>query len=672
MFRNQPVKPIDWVSVRVALVALLFAVGAVMLIARAYKLQISEADALRKDAEKRRTRVIHLEARRGAIFDRSGDQIAVSLEVNSVYAKPKQVVNITETAQALAGILGVDSAEISKKLGENKPFVWIQRRVLPLHADKVRKAGFPGIMIGTEYQRFYPLKSFAANVIGFAGLDSTGLEGLELFYDQDLKVEPIPVTAQVDALGRPVILTAMGQDPKRRDLHVTLDRNIQYIAERELDEAVQHYEAKSGVAVVMDADSGEILALAVNPSYNINVFQKVSPDVKRNRAVTDPFEPGSTFKVFLAAAALELERVSPGEMFDCNNGKLKYYDWDIHDVVPHKTLSFEDVIIHSSNIGAIKISEKLKKTEFYRILNNFGFGSNTGVDLPGERPGVLALPGKWSAVSKGTIAFGQGITVNALQLSAAFAAAINGGNLYRPHLIKSMTNALGETISENPEVGPRKIIKESTSEKIVEILRDVVLRGTGKAAAIPGADVIGKTGTAQKVDSSGAHSGEKNGGSSVEPPKRRGYSQDKYVASFIGAIMASKPRLVIFVMLDEPAGKIRQGGKAAAPVFKKIGEAVLAACGRKPTDLENILASGTCPVKKSPAPQIKSVPLRKGPHPGEWITPDLKGLGTKQVTEICGKMKCDLSLQGVGFVADQTPKPGQVFKEGAPFSVTFD
>ncbi len=392
----------------------------------------------------------------------------------------------------------------------------------------------------------------------------------------------------------------------------------------------------------------------MNPSYNINVFQKVSPEVRRNRAVTDAFEPGSTFKVFLAAAVLDLEKVTPGEMFDCNNGIYKYNGSEIHDIVPHKMLSFEDVIIHSSNIGAVKISEKLKKTEFYRILNNFGFGSNTDVDLPGERSGLLPLPGKWSVLSKGNIAFGQGITVNALQISAAFAAAINGGNLYRPHLIKGMTNALGETVRENPQLEARKVIRESTSEKIVEILRNVVIRGTGKAAAIPGGDVIGKTGTAQKADPSG------------------GYSPDKYVASFIGAIMASKPRLVIFVMLDEPAGKLRQGGKAAAPVFKKIGEAVLASCGRKPTELENILASGACPVRKPSVAPTKSVPLRKGPGPGEWIVPDLKGLDMRQVIEICGKMKCDTSLQGVGLVVNQDPKPGHILKEGAPFSVSFD
>ncbi len=225
MFRNQAAKPVDWVSVRVALVALLFAAGTVMLIARAYKLQISDSDTLRKHAEKRRTKVIHLEARRGAIFDRSGDQIAVSLEVNSVYAKPRHIVDKKDTARVLAEILAMDYADVSKKLGEDKTFVWIQRRVSPLLADRVRKAGLPGIMIGTEYQRFYPLKSFASNVIGFAGMDSTGLEGLELYYDQDLKVDPIPVTAQLDALGRPVMFTAMGQDPKRRDLHVTLDRN---------------------------------------------------------------------------------------------------------------------------------------------------------------------------------------------------------------------------------------------------------------------------------------------------------------------------------------------------------------------------------------------------------------------------------------------------------------
>jgi cell division protein FtsI (penicillin-binding protein 3) len=646
-------KSVNWEVYRILLVAILFAAGTLILVVRTYRLQIADAESLQKLAEKQRTMVIHLEARRGMILDRSGEQMAASLEVNSIYAKPKKVTDKRGAAKTLAEILEISEKEIVQKLEEDRTFVWIARRVSPIVAEKVIKANLPGIETGTEYQRFYPLKSFAAHAIGFAGIDSKGLEGLELSYDEDLKAEPIPITAQRDALGRPVMFTSVGQDPNRRDLHLTLDRNIQYIVEKELDQTVEKEQAKSGTVVVMNADTGEILALAVRPTYNLNVFQKAPAEVRRNRAVADTFEPGSTFKVFLAAAALDLGRVRPGEMFDCRNGIYKYNGAEIHDIVPYKKLSFEDVIIHSSNIGAVRISEELKKTEFYAILSAFGFGNSVGVDLPGERPGVLAMPAKWSVLSKANISFGQGISVNAVQMATAFAAAINGGSLYKPHLMKSVTNAVGETIRENSPVLVQKVIKESTSEKIVEILRGVVERGTGRAAAIPGTDVIGKTGTAQKADPAG------------------GYSPDKYVVSFVGALMSVKPRLVIYVVIDEPAGKNRTGGKVAAPLFRRIGEAVLSLCGSKPSAPEIILASSSGGFPK-PVVLPRSVHVRKGTKPGEWIVPDLKGLDMRQVLEVCGKMKCDVTFNGTGQAVKQSVKPGQAIKEGAPFTVFFE
>jgi cell division protein FtsI (penicillin-binding protein 3) len=651
MYRKE--KPINWVSVRVAFVAVLFAVGTVVLLVRAYQLQVADADSLKRRADRQRTRVIHLEARRGMILDRSGDQIAASLEVESIYARPRKITNKKETAAKLAEILETDEKEIAQKLDEDKSFVWIQRRVSPLVAEKLRKAELQEVMTVTEYQRFYPLKTLAAHAIGFAGLDSKGLEGLELYYNQDLKSESVPVTAQRDALGRPVMFTSIGQSPKRRDLHITLDRNIQHLSERVLEDAVAKEQAKSGVAIVMDADTGGILAMAVRPSYNLNVFQKSSADVRRNRAVADTFEPGSTFKVFLAASVLDLGRIAPQETFNCMNGLYRYNGTTIHDITPNKTLSFDEVFIHSSNIGAVKISEKLKKTEFYGILQGFGFGVPSEVDLPGERAGMLPLPGRWSALTKANLAFGQGITVNAVQMTAAFAAAINGGLLYQPRLMSKITNAYGETIRENPPHMVRRAIKETTSREVVSILRQVVNKGTGRGAAIPGADVIGKTGTAQKPDPAG------------------GYSPDRYVASFIGAIMDSKPRLVIFVMLDEPAGKLRTGGRVAAPVFKAIGEGILATCGTKPSTAECIAASPSSGPRKAGHASYRSVPVRRGPKAGEWVVPDFKGLDMKQVLEACGRMKCDATFEGTGRAVKQVPKAGRILREGDPLAVSF-
>lgn len=644
---------INWITVRIALVAVVFALGTVLLIVRAYRLQVSDSPMLKKRAEKQRTRVLQLEARRGMILDRSGELMAASLEVKSIYAQPRLIDDKRPTAEAVAEALEMDQKEVLAKMDDKRPFVWIQRKVSPVMADKVKKACLKGVFSVTEFKRFYPLKGLAAHAVGFAGIDSKGLEGLELFYDRDLKTDPVPVTAQRDALGRPVMFAAMVQGPKRRDLHLTLDRNIQYIAERELEEAVQKHQARSGIVVVMNADSGEILGLAVRPSYNLNTFQKVPASVRRNRAVADTFEPGSTFKVFLAGAVLDLGAARRTDGFFCHNGRLKYKGSQIHDIVPRGNLSFDEIIIYSSNIGAVKLSDKLSKSQFYRSLRRFGFGSPTGVDLPGERAGLLLTPGRWSVLTKPNIAFGQGITVNALQLTAAFAAAVNGGILYRPHLMKRITNALGETIRDFGPVQVRRVIKPATSAQIVEILRQVVQRGTGKAASIEGVRVIGKTGTAQKADPSG------------------GYSREKYVASFVGALFDVEPRLAVLVMIDEPAGRHKTGGKIAAPVFRRIGEGVLSLCGSKPSDTDLIRAESERLLKRASRDRIKRVKVRKGRGKGEWILPDLSGMSVRQALDVCGKIKCDAVFTGTGAAVKQTPRPGAVFKEGAELKVLF-
>ncbi|MFH0821875.1 MAG: penicillin-binding transpeptidase domain-containing protein [Pseudomonadota bacterium] len=647
-------KRINWIGFRIALVGSLFALGTLVLIMRAYQLQVTEAEQLQARANKARTRVLQLEGRRGALLDRSGEQIAASLEVTSIFARPHRVEDKKSAAKVLAESLEMESDEVLKKLEENKPFVWIQRRVSPLMADKVSKADLKGVFSVKEHKRFYPLKSLAAHVIGFAGMDSAGLEGLELYYDRDLKADPVPITAQRDALGRPVMFTGPARAPNRLDVHLTIDRNIQYIAEKELEEVVRREKAVGGTAVVMDADSGDVVALAVQPTYNLNLFHTAPATIRRNRAIADTFEPGSTFKVFLAATALELDLVTDMEKIVCHNGLYKYNGAEIHDVTPHDRLSFEEVFVHSSNIGAVKISEKLKKGEFFRLLQGFGFGALTEVDFPGERSGVLSPPARWSNLTKANLAFGQGITVSGLQITTAFAAAVNGGFLYKPQFMRKVTNALGETVRENRPTLVRRVIKPGTSERLIKILRRVVLEGTGKAAGIHGVDIIGKTGTAQKAEPSG------------------GYSRDKYVASFIGAILDLRPRLVIFVMIDEPAAKHRMGGKIAAPVFKNMAERILALYGRNPGKPETLLASSQADARGRGAARNRPAALKKGSREGEWIVPDLKGLDMRQVLDLCTKMKCDAAFKGSGYAVQQDPQPGAVLQEGSPLAVSFE
>lgn len=598
--------------------------------------------------------MLQLEARRGLILDRRGEQLASSVEVKSIYARPRQVEAKNKTAEELAVILGVDKGDISKKINEDKHFVWIKRRVAPGIAERITNTGLSGISTVTEYRRFYPLKSLAAHTIGFAGIDSKGLEGLELYYDKDLKSDPIPVTAQKDALGRPVMFAAMEQGPGRKDLWLTLDSKIQYIVEKELDEAVRFHYAKAGVGVVMAADSGEVLALGVRPTYNLNTFNKGAADHRRNRAIVDTFEPGSTFKVFTAAAALDSGKVKVRDSFFCHKGVYKVGDAKIHDTKPHKWLSLGQVIVYSSNIGSVKIAEKLSKYELYRFLRRFGFGLQTGVDLPGERGGIVPEPRKWSTVTKANVAFGQGVTVNALQISAAFCGIINGGLLVQPHLMTKISKNHGTTVMENRRPPYRRVIQSSTSVKMVKILKKVVTKGTGKAAAVKGLEIIGKTGTAQKANKTG------------------GYSREKYVASFLGAVMNLRPRMVIFVMLDEPSKRHKTGGKIAAPVFRNIAKAIAAMYGGGRSgnhSLHLVNQERPWPVAQAGA---KKIIIKKGHKKGQWIMPDLMGLNMRRALDVCAKIKADMVFKGQGRVVKQNPKPGAPIYEGAKVTVFFE
>ncbi|MBM4327723.1 MAG: penicillin-binding protein [Deltaproteobacteria bacterium] len=653
MFRSRA-QGINWVGVRILVVALIFAFATGLLVVRAYRLQVVDAERLQKKAAKQRTRALQVEARRGMILDRSGEQMAASLEVQSIYARPRRVQDKPRTAAILAQTLEMTEESVMQRLNEDRPFVWIRRSVPPLSAERVQEANLKGVFGVSEYRRFYPLKSLAAHAIGFAGIDSTGLEGLELYYDKDLKAEPVPITSERDALGRPILFAALTEGPERRDLHLTLDRNIQYLAEKQIEEAVVKYRARGAIAVVMDADSGELLALAVHPTYNLNLFHKAPAEVRRNRCVADTFEPGSTFKVFLAAAALDMGRVKPSDVFDCRNGAYRYRGAVIHDVTPHKKLSLEEIITHSSNIGMVQVSEELKKTEFHRFLTGFGFGASSSTDLPGERPGLLPPPGKWSVLTKANIGFGQGISVNAMQMVAGFAAVINGGYLYRPYLMKKIATPVGETIAETQPKPIRSVIHPSTSETMVRILRRVILSGTGKNADIPGVEVIGKTGTAQKIDPEG------------------GYSKDRYLASFIGALNGMKPRPVIFVMIDEPAGKRHSGGEVAAPVFRKIAEGIVALCGKEPTEINPLVAAAGSSTPEDAKIAGSRVRVRPGSGSGEWVLPDLKGLTARQVLDVCETIKCDASFQGSGVAVRQNPAAGAPFKEGQTLEVAFE
>jgi len=535
---------------------LLLSLGGVA--AKLFFLQIQQRDRLAERATKQYQRRLPIVSRRGTIYDRAGRELAVSLKVLSVFAQPAAVEDPAATAKALAPILEQPAKDILARLTTDKPFVWIQRQLDPAKTEAINDLNLKGIGLYPESRRYYPRQELAAHVLGMMGLDDRGLEGLEYQYDDLLGGQPQFVAAQQDALGRVIFRQ---EEPERRapvfDLTLTIDEVIQYITERELQRAVERSRAKAGTAIVMDPWTGEILALANQPTYDPNTYQKSGAAARRDRAVTDAFEPGSIFKAILAAGALEEGVIRPGDRFFGENGAIEVSGVTIRDHEKYGWLTVREILAHSSNVGAIKIGQKLGKSLYYHYISSFGFGSLTGLDLPGETPGLMRRPKSWSALSLSVLSLGQEISVTPVQIATAFSAVANGGNLVRPHVVHALKAQDG---SLSREVDPgviRRVISPETARTLLDMLRGAVEDGTGKEAALEEYTVAGKTGTAQKMD-----------------PATGRYSHQKIVASFVGAVPAESPRLVILVLIDEPEA-LRWGGSIAAPTFREIARDVL-------------------------------------------------------------------------------------------------
>ncbi len=526
--------------------------------AKLFFLQVQQGDRLAARASKQYERRLPILSRRGTIYDRTGRELAVSLKVTSVFAQPAAVENPPATAEALAPLLGQPAKDILARLTADKPFVWLQRQLDPPKADALSDLNLKGIGLFPESRRYYPRQELAAHVLGMVGLDDRGLEGLEHQYDDLLGGQPQFVSAQQDALGR-IIFRQEEPEPQRPifDLTLTIDEVLQYITERELQRVVERSRAKAGTAIVMDPWTGEILALANQPTFDPNAYKKAGAAARRNRAATDAFEPGSVFKVILLAGALEEGAVRPDDRFFGENGAIEVSGITIRDHEKYGWLTAQEIVTHSSNVGAIKIGQKLGKSLYYHYISSFGFGTLTGLDLPGETPGLMRRPRGWSALSLSVLSLGQELSVTPLQIATAFAAVANGGNLVRPHVVRAL-RAQDESLQR--VVAPvviRRVISTETARTLLSMLRGVVEEGTGKEAALAEYTVAGKTGTAQKMD-----------------PATGRYSHQKVVASFVGAVPAEAPRLVILVMIDEPE-TLRWGGSIAAPAFREIARDAL-------------------------------------------------------------------------------------------------
>ncbi|MBI3603041.1 MAG: penicillin-binding protein 2, partial [Nitrospirae bacterium] len=496
---------------------------------------------------------------RGGIYDRQGKVLAINMDVPSVFGVPTSLENPSGVARDLARVLHVRADEIERKLRQERSFVWIARKLDPEQGRSLESLSLEGIGTVMEGRRFYPKGPLLAHVLGFAGMDGQGLEGVERRYESHLHGEKQLVVLQRDALGRTVFPKGLNEQAPSAGHNVTLtiDEVIQYIAEKELDEAVSTTRAKGGVAVVMEPRTGAILALAISPKFDPNAVRAVSPDRWRNRALTDAYEPGSTMKVFIAAAALEEKVMEPGTLIHGENGQMTVAGTVIHDHEKSGWITFSQVIQKSSNIGAAKTAMALGEERVYRYIRAFGFGEKSDIDLPGEAAGLVKEPKNWGRRSLASMAIGQEIGVTAMQLVTAVSAVANGGWLMKPYVVSDVRDGKGQVVAQNGPQVRRRPISAETAKTLTTILEGVVTNGTGTKAAVPGYRVAGKTGTAQKID-----------------PQTGAYSSTLFVGSFTGFVPAENPRLAIVVIIDEPHAEA-WGGVIAAPVFRRIAEQTL-------------------------------------------------------------------------------------------------
>ena len=548
----------DYLKRRILLVGILFWLAFAAIAAKAIHLQIYQSQWLSQIASNQYEKSLTTSGKRGSIYDRNGREMAVSIEVTSIAAYPARIEDIQATAQALAGKLNLSAPKIRHKLSLKKNFVWIKRQTTAKETRTVKNLKLPGIEFIQEYNRYYPNTNLAAQALGFAGLDGEGLEGLEFYYNRQLSGPGSQSKVFTDALGngyrteyQPVT------DTSGHNLVLTIDGNIQYITENALMEAVNHYSADSAMAIVTQPRTGAVLAIAHYPTINPNSYRKFDRSLWRNRTVTDPFEPGSTMKIFSAAAALEYGNIKHDTLFFCENGTYKIGKNVVHDVGKHGWLSLQQIIKFSSNIGAVKISKKVGAKKLYHTLQTFGFGTKTGIDCPGETTGSLAHYSNWSDMDIGAISFGHGIAVSAVQLIAAVSAIANDGILMKPYIVQEISDQIGNPVKSVKPTKVRRVISSQTARIVRNILKTVITEdGTGVNAALDRYSVCGKTGTARKIDREGR------------------YSNNKHIASFVGFSPAENPAVAILVVIDEPKGDY-YGGVVAAPVFKKIAQQTL-------------------------------------------------------------------------------------------------
>jgi cell division protein FtsI (penicillin-binding protein 3) len=642
----------------------------VLVVLRAFQVQVLGVREIRDRGAKQYSSIIPLLPKRGVILDRTGTELAVSIATKSIFVQPAKLRDPGKAADLLAPRISRSARQLRKLFAGEKGFVWVRRQMPSTAAEEavreVKQAlcaldpethGKPSAVdgIGTveEPKRFYPNRELAASLIGFTDLDSKGLEGVELSMDRYLRGERGSLLCERDARGRLIIPAAMPVEvnSKGHSVALTIDRNIQHVAESELQAVVEKYNARGGMALVLSPGTGEILAMATAPSFNPNAPAGAPAAARKNRSLTDSFEPGSTFKVFTLASALEMGAVSAKDRFFCENGSYHYAGRVIHDTHRYGWLTASEVVKFSSNIGITKINDRMDGNRFYDMIRAFGFGSRTGIELRGEVPGLApSRQGFESRIRRATVSFGQGIAVTPLQLASGMAAVVNGGKVMKPYLVREIRDPEGKTVFRGEPRELRRVLSPKTSARMREILGKVVEEdGTGTQARIKGFLVGGKTGTAQKV----------------EPGSGR-YSGTKRTASFIGFLPLNDPKLLILVVIDEPRGEV-YGGVVAAPAFNQIAVKTAYYLGIQPTETTALAAARP----SAPSPPARATPVSTARAAGAMVMPDLSGLSMGRVVDIMGGYSVKLSLVGSGVARAQTPAPGTVLAPGTECSVTF-
>ena len=642
----------------------------VLVVLRAFQIQVLGVREIRDRGAKQYGSSIPLLPQRGVILDRTGTELAVSIATKSIFVQPAKLRDPDKAADLLAPRVSRSARELRKLFAGEKGFVWVRRQMPSTAAEEavreVKQAlsaldadahGKPSAVegIGTveEPKRFYPNRELAASLVGFTNLDSEGMEGVELSLNRYLRGERGSLLCERDARGRLIVpaSTPVEVNSKGHSVALTIDRNIQHVAESELQAAVEKYNARGGMAVVLSPGTGEILAMATAPSFNPNAPARGPVEARKNRSLTDSFEPGSTFKVFTLASALELGAVSTTDRFFCENGSYPYAGKVIHDTHRYGWLTAPEVVKFSSNIGITKINDRMSGDRFYEMIRAFGFGSRTGIELRGEVPGLApSQRGFESRIRRATVSFGQGISVTPLQLAAGMAAVINGGKVMKPYLVREIRDPEGKTVFHGEPRELRRVLSPKTSAQMREILGKVVEEdGTGTQARIKGFLVGGKTGTAQKV----------------EPGSGR-YSATKRTASFIGFLPLNDPKLLILVVIDEPRGQV-YGGVVAAPAFNQIAVKTAYYLGIQPTETAALDAARP----SGPSTPSRVTRVSTARTAGAMVMPDLLGLSMGRVVDIMGGYSVKLSLAGSGVARAQTPDPGAVLVPGTECSVTF-